>query len=472
MFGPQTFHLPLQGMISTSISVSPSTLYSVYDYGAVGDGRVMDTAAIQQAIDAASAAGGGTVLLPPGTFRSAPLRLASRIRLHLERGAVLLASSNPDDYLDWQGRKFISSSAVYNARYFIGAEGATDLAITGEGSIDGCGDAFYDDSDPSRPWAIIRDKATRPARMLLLADCHNVLVQGVSLVNAPAWTVWAVGCERVRFEGVRIETNYRYINTDGIDIDGCRDVTIANSRIRTGDDAIVLRAITRVFADYRPCEQVRVENCSLASNCNAIRIAYINDGDIRNVVMENITITESRRGIICQVPLLQETPERNLVHLQRLRLPGPEVENLRFSNISIAAQRPIWFRVSAGADARHIGNVRFENLEIAGGTPSLIEGNSSFRYANFTLENIRIRVEEQPLLITAPEEGARAAALIVTHCDHLTVRNLTVYGENSALAATSPVLHFESVEGLSVSGVSNRSSYLCAEAESSCVFSA
>src|SRR5690606_19203701 len=149
-------------------------------------------------------------------------------------------------------------------------------------------------------------------------------------------------------------------------------------------------------------------------NCNAIRLAYLRDGDIRNVVMENLTISDSRRGIICQVPIPEETPEKNVSATSN---PGPIVENIRFSNIRLSAQRPIWFRVSEGARARYIGNLRFENLEICGSTPSLIEGNHEFRFANVVFENISFRVNEGSLLLNEPESAVRAAALIVTHCD-------------------------------------------------------
>ncbi len=440
-----------------NLSSTPQQVFNVRSYGAVGDGVVMDTAAIQNAIDAACTAGGGIVLIPAGHYLSAPLRLGSGLHLHLEQGALLQASPRAEDYPDWQQQAdFLAHLAPYNSRYFLGAEGARDLSITGDGVVDGSAEAFYGPVPSGGTWAPVLDRRTRPARMVMLADCRNVVIEGVQFRNAPAWSFWVVGCERVRFENVRIDTSYHYINTDGIDIDGSRDVTIRNCKIRTGDDAVVLRAIKRVFAQPRACEQIRVENCTLASNCNAIRLAYLRDGDIRNVVMENLTISESRRGIICQVPIPEETPEKHLSHLNQ---PGPIVENIRFSNIRISAQRPIWVRVSEGARARYVGNLRFENLEICGSTPSLIEGSRDFRFANVVLENISFCVKEGPLLLNAPESGVRGAALIVTHCDNLVVRNVTVAGEHPDYPLETPALYFEEVDGLQVSEVQNRSAY-------------
>lgn len=431
------------------------SIYNVRDFGALGDGSTMDTAALQRAIDICHADGGGRVLFPPGRYLTASLQLHSNLNLHLEREAVILGSPCPDDYPEWQGTAFRAENSPYNARYLIGAEGAENISITGKGTINGQGFAHYDSSEPERTWWPILDKKNRPGRMLLFALCKNITIEGITCIDSPAWTFWMLACEQVRFHDVKIETDFRLLNTDGIDIDNCRDVTIAHCTIRTGDDSIVLRAIDRVLKEKHVCEQIRIENCTLSSNCNAIRLAYIRDGEIRNVTMENLTIIDSRRGIICQVPTLNETPEKNS-NIRRPPHPGPIVENIRFSNIRIEATRPIWFRISEDALARHVSNVRFENIEMIGSTPSLIQGNKNAKMRNFVFENIRLKVTDGRQLLTYPEETSEALALICTQCENISIRNFRIEGEHPEIPAETPLLHFDTVEGVSLVSIENQ----------------
>ncbi len=365
-----------------------SSTFFLNDYGAVPDGVTDATEALQGAIDACHTAGGGVVWVKPGRYLIRPIQLRSHVELHLERGATLLGSADVAAYPNWESTKFNTGLAPYNARYLIIAEEAENIAITGEGEIDGQAAVHYDREGKAARFWKIRDRATRPGRMIFFVLCRNVRIEGVTFRNAPAWTFWVLGCERVRFEGIVIRTPYEAINTDGIDIDCCRDVTISHCDIRTGDDAIILRAIDRMFHTPRVCEQVRVENCSLASNCNAIRLSYLRDGVIRNAVFENITITDSYRGIICQVPQISETPERN----QKLDLPptkGPTVENIRFTNVRVEAKQPVWLRLSDGEPVSGLRNVVFENGVYKGEISSLVKGNDIAEAENILFRNVR-----------------------------------------------------------------------------------
>ena len=431
--------------------------FNVRELGAVGDGIAMDTLALQKALDLASATEeGGIVLVPPGRYLTQPLRIGSNVRIHLEKGAIILASRNVDDYPEWEGRGYFNAHRCpYNGRYLLGAEGAENISITGEGVIDGQGFAFYEENEGAA-FAKVIDKKTRPARMLMFAVCKNVRFEGVTFRNSPAWTCWMVGCTDVTFENLVIESNLRHMNADGIDIDACCNVLIRNCRIQTGDDAIVLRSISRLFNEERACEQIRVENCHLRSSCNAIRLAYYNDGDIRNVVMDNITIAKSCRGIICQIPLPAETPERNTQTLTNL---GPVVENVRFSNIKIEARLPLWFRISEGSRARSIGNITFENLDIAGSTPSIFQGNSETFLKNLSFNNMRMRIVDGEPCLGADEMPCKAAALIVANCENLSVRNLVVEGSNSEIPDDTPLFYIQNTTNFVADRTINKSCY-------------
>lgn len=432
-------------------------IFNVRELGAAGDGIAMDTQALQKALDLATATeGGGIVLIPPGHYLTQPLRVGSNVRIHLEKGAVIQATQNVDDYPEWEGRGlFNAHKCPYNGRYLIGAEGAENISITGEGVIDGQGSVFFEENEGAA-FAKVIDKKTRPARMLMFAVCKNVRFEGVTFKNSPAWTFWMVGCTNVTFENLVIESNLRHMNADGIDIDACRDVLIRNCRIQTGDDAIVLRSIPRMFNDERVCEQIRVENCQLRSSCNAIRLAYYNDGDIRNVVIDNVTIYKSCRGIICQIPLPAETPERNTQTLTNL---GPIVENIRFSNIKIEARLPIWFRVSEGSRARNIGNITFENLDITGSTPSILQGNSATSIKNLSFNNIRLHIIDGEPCLNPSEIPCKAAAFIIANCENLSIRNLVVDGSNKEISDDTPLLYIENTPNFEAERIVNRSCY-------------
>src|SRR5690606_2915300 len=124
-------------------------------------------------------------------------------------------------------------------------------------------------------------------------------------------------------------------------------------------DCIILRAISRVLRENKPCENVRVDNCTLQSNCNAIRVSYVRDGIIRNAAFSNISISESRRGIICQIPARTTSVSGiDVADSKEAELDAkPVVENLSFSNINVRALQPIWFYLADDALATRVANI-------------------------------------------------------------------------------------------------------------------
>ncbi len=445
-------------MTLTTASPRPTDL-NVHSFGATGDGVTLDTEALQAAINACHAQGGGRVVLPAGRYLTAPLRLLSHVELHLLKDAILLGSLNPGDYANFEHPDFNPEGAAYNSRYLLLAYQAENVAITGEGSIDGQGFIHYDrtPATPPRPFWPIIDRSTRPGRMIWFLFCQGVRVEGASFHGSPAWTFLFSGCERVAIEGITITAYPEAINTDGIDIDACRDVIIRHCTITTGDDCIVLRSIDRLLNQPRLCENVQVENCSLISYCNAIRLSYLYDGAIRNATFRNITIRHSYRGIICQLPAPEGTPEGNQ------SLPRPEnlrVENITFENIDIEAWQPIWFLLSDRWSARRLANFRFENLVINGVIPSLFQGNAETPLQNVTLQNVAFHL--RPDLDVArhgqtPPCGP-AAALHAAHCENLSLVNISVEGHYPS-APEAPLLTFEAVRNLHLAPFLNATSH-------------
>lgn len=266
--------------------------FNVTGYGAKGNGVTDDAKAIQRAIDACSASGGGSVVFPSGkTFMAGPLHLKSNVDLHLQPNSVLLA--NPDE-------------AVYTESAFRGNRGEgmmwisgkdiQNISITGRGRIDGNGVAFMgrelSDSYELKP---VTDFDPRP-HVLTLVNASNVKINGVTIANSAYWTVHLVGCYDVVISDISLLNNLKIRNGDGIDIDHSRKVRISNCFIESGDDCICLKN-RREFEEYGPCEDVVVTNCIMTSRSCAVKIGSENMDAIRRVLFDNCIITKSNRGI-------------------------------------------------------------------------------------------------------------------------------------------------------------------------------
>lgn len=196
---------------------------NVRDFGAVGDGRAKDTAAIQKAIDAADRSGGGTVVVPPGRYLSGTIHLKSNITLHLEGGAAILASGDNADFDAYEPLTFksVSDSETTYFRYaLIAAEDVHHVAITGQGIIDGN-----------------RTKRGGPKTIALKRTSH-VTIRDVTVMNSPNYSISMLGCDWVVIDGITILNGY----SDGIDPDSSRNVRISNAYIDCYDDAICPKA--------------------------------------------------------------------------------------------------------------------------------------------------------------------------------------------------------------------------------------
>lgn len=248
---------------------------SVTPTGAARDGVTLDTGAIQSAIDRCGAAGGGEVVLPPGRYLTGTLRLRDRVTLVVEGGAVLLGSPRLDDYPVLHDA-IPTYTSNYTERCLIRADGATDIGIRGAGTIDGNGAAFTGEYK-LRPY------------LMRFVGCHGVHVEGITLRESAMWVQHYLDCEDVLIDGIRVRSRRSGVNNDGIDIDSCRRVRIANCDIDCGDDAIVLKATAA-----SPCRDVVVANCILSTLCNAFKLGTESNGGFDNIVFANSAIYNTR----------------------------------------------------------------------------------------------------------------------------------------------------------------------------------
>lgn len=260
---------------------------NILDYGAVADGKTLNTKAFNDAVLACHKSGGGYVLVPEGTFLSGTIQLLSNVYLNLAPGAVILGSPNYSDFRGpRKGANFKSTVAdltISQCNSLIMADNAKNVGITGFGIID-CG----------RSEKLINDPDNRPFTVVF-ADCYDVYVEKVKLINSGLYTVFSLRCERMKFDGVTVDT-YDSMNGDGLDFDGGKDVLITNCHLETGDDSIGLKTTDPAF----PCENFTVSNCFFRSRWAGVRLGPESAGDYRNISINGCTFENCNDGIKIQ----------------------------------------------------------------------------------------------------------------------------------------------------------------------------
>ena len=356
--------------------------HDITTFGAVGDGTTKCTAAIQAAIDACAAAGGGTTIVPAGTFLTGTIYLRSHVELRLEHAATLLGSPDLVDYnppAAYPQNFDCAKSEGWNSCHLIIAAGVEDVAISGKGTIDGNGRAFFAKSDTSTAvheigWrrgfinAADLEHAARPGQTVVFVECRDVSITGISLVDATCWTLFLHGCDRVRVRGLSLRSDDRHANTDGIDIDTCRHVVVSDCVIDTGDDAITLRGDCSHLGDEtRVCEDIAVTNCVSHTSACGIRIG-VGTGTIRDAVFSNLVMCDAGYGIQIQCSYGAATSK------------GVDISSLRFENI-VCRRTAIPLRIYAGTEhaTAHLRDVTLAHCSFEGFLGAEIRGNDHMR---------------------------------------------------------------------------------------------
>lgn len=400
-------HIALATIIALSsiavAAVEPNHVFDIRAFGAIGSGTDKCTDAINQAIEACAKHGGGTVLVPGGTYLTGSIELLSHVTLHLDAGAVLKGSEDLADYGQGRGRAPL-----------IRATNAENIAIIGRGAIDGSGTTFMDmtktrtgpylpkDLDPNvtrqgRDYMDAKFGETdgpvvyrsRPNRLIRFTHCKNVLVRDVRLRNAPTWTLHLDDCEDATITGIGVHNNLLVPNSDGIHCTSCRRVRISDCDISAGDDAIAITTLDN--PPDRICEGIVVTNCILQSRSAGIRVGYGN-GLIRDCTFQNVTIRESNRGLGLFVR------------------DGGAIQNILFSNITIRTRlhtghwwgnaEPIHLSVipqKKDAPAGTIRRVIFSNILAESESGIVVWGAKPGDISDLSFDNVRLSISNSPL---------------------------------------------------------------------------
>lgn len=449
---------------------------SIEKYGAIKDGFTLNTKSINAAIDDLHKKGGGVVSVPSGLWLSGPIVLKSNINLHLSTGATLLFTDDFNEYplieANWEGLPQMRNQSP------ISATGAVNIAITGKGIIDGNGDAWrmvkkekltesqwkklvasggIVDEDqktwypsekfrkgakmPTSPGLISPDKDKafyesikdflRP-NMVLLTECKNVLLEGVTFQNSPAWCLHPLMCENLTVKNIFVKNPWYAQNGDGIDVESCKNVLIENSIFDVGDDALCMKSGRDAEGRKRglPTENVIIRGCTVYSSHGGFVIGSEMSGGARNIFVSNCSFigadiglrfktTRGRGGVVENIfirdiymkdipgeailfdmyyaakdPVAMAGEKRELpkVELKPVDETTPVFRNFHISNVYCnGAEKGIFFR---GLPEMHVKDIVLENMVIQAKKGIDIQESTGLSFKNIKI----ISTETKPVI--------------------------------------------------------------------------
>jgi polygalacturonase len=259
-------------------------------HGAKGDGVTKDTAAIQAAIDACEQRGGGTVRLVAGTYLSAPIVLKSNITLQLDKGATLLGSADHADYPP------MTMFHLPDLQPLVMATNATNLAITGEGVIDGAGESWWKEARSIKDHGILGTGHPRP-KMIIFDHCKHVRVEGVTIQNSPMWQLVPYYSDDMVIRNIRVLSPVNAPNTDAIDPFSSSHVVIDHVYADVGDDNVAIKSgpINSPGPDD-PSRDITITDCTFLHG-HGLSIGSEISGGVQNIRAERIHFEGTDNGI-------------------------------------------------------------------------------------------------------------------------------------------------------------------------------
>lgn len=364
--------------------------YLITAFGAAADGKTLNTKAIQKAIDAAHKNKGGRVVFSKGKFLSGSIIIKSNVELFFDEGAVLLGSTDPNDYPKLEG-----------VRALVLAHASKNIAISGKGIIDGQGRELALAVDSLHHTGVKIDanynyRRLRPGdgrgKLVSFVKCDAITMTEITLKNSSGWVQCFEQSSNIVVDGIKVDSR-AYWNNDGIDIDGCENVRITNCDVNSADDGICLKSDSPGLQN----NNIYIGNCTIRSSANAVKFGTGSYGSFKNVTIENIQVFDTFRSAIAIESV-----------------DGAEIENISVSNITaVNTGNAILIRLGHrnGDKPGYIKNVSIKNVraQIPFGRPDIdydlrgpevdyfhnpfpssIAGIPGHPIENVTLENIEI----------------------------------------------------------------------------------
>ena len=386
-------------LIGLLCAASQAKDYDIVDFGAKSDTTILSTAAIQQAIDQCSAAGGGRVVVPAGMYKTGTLVLKSHVDLHLETGATLFGSTRLEDYRPMK-TDYVSLRTWGETVQLIFADRVQHVSISGHGTIDGRGAAFkklsWNDEGITRP------------HLLRFIQSQDISIADVTLRNSGCWMQHYLACDRLQIRGIKVFNRNNY-NNDALDLDGCHDVVVSDVLADSDDDAITLKSTSP-----RLCENIVIHDCIVSSHCNAIKLGTETNGGFRNINISNCVVKPSADQ---STQFFGDPSKRGTSAISLEIVDGGTLENVHVTNIvAEGTESPIFIRLGNRArgyakdvPVERVGTIRGVHLtgitvNGAGRTGSSITGLPGHPVEDVWLSDITIRQQGGSKEVAVPDD--------------------------------------------------------------------
>ncbi|QJD81453.1 glycoside hydrolase family 28 [Spirosoma rhododendri] len=349
---------------SAGQSVTPTPSAGVL--ALIGDGITNQTKPLQRAIDSCGAAGGGTLVIPAGTYLISPITLRSQVTLQLSAGATLLASTNAADY----------SGKLSN---LINGDSLTNASLTGQGTIDGNGAIW---------WQRYLDsgKTLNRPRLIYITRSSNLTVDSLTLTNSPSFHLVPYQCQNVTIKNLTITAPATSPNTDGIDPANCTHVVIQNCTIDTGDDNIAIKGGRVSGQIAQPCRDIQISNCRFLHG-HGLSVGSEASSGVADVAVSNCTFTGTTNGI----------------RIKSQTGLGGSVQNLAYSQITMTdVTNPLIIDLAYALNANNsyptdvpaVGNITISQLTATGAkSAGNMVGLTNSLIQNLTLSAVQISAQ-------------------------------------------------------------------------------
>jgi polygalacturonase len=485
----------LLALVAATTAWAAGPTLNIRDYGAKNDGSAPATEAFRQAIQAAKAAGGGTVFVPAGRYVSGPIELISNLTLYFDAGAIVEFPAQPLPFT--KGRQ--QSIEALTPVPLIGGHDLENVTISGRGVLKSNNDDWMklhprdkgSSSDPGsangpnweRLLALLDVKTPAPQEAYEAAapelrpsfirtmDSRNVLIEGLRFIGSPMWTVHLLYSDNVVVRDLIIET-YPGVHTDGIAVDSSRNVRISNCYIDTGDDGIVIKAGKDAdgLRVNKPTENVSITNCTVHRAHGAVTIGSETSGWIRNLVASNITCDGTQMGVrlksrrgrgggIADVRFDNWTMQNvgtaiNVTNFYLMEGEKPTAQepvskrtpvfrNIAISNMTFSGAR-------VGIDVEGLPEMPISGLRITDVVGSAATGLKAYNTDGLELHQVQLNAESGPVFlirdskdleldgVTTRKPPAEAPVIRLDHCPGAVVRNSRAFAGTGTFLSTGP----------------------------------
>lgn len=455
--------------MTSPLPTSPGNQCNVRVYGAKGDNVALDTTSINAAVAACASRGGGVVVVPPGTYRTGTIRLLDHIDLHLEAGATILGSPDVHDYLP------ISKASEDRNTALILAENAHDVAVTGEGIIDGNGPAFTlaeSLSIDGRPATEGPAKMkARPGVLMLMLHTDGITLKGFHVRDSPNWGVKLMCSEHIVISDLDIRNGMLVPNSDALDISNSTNAVISNSYLEAGDDALVIGGPCADGWCQQLTQNVAVNNVILRSRSSALRIGP-SAGGVRNLVFSNVIIHDTNRGIAIQArdaETIENILFDNVVSETHL-IDGPWWGSGEPISITVAKWAyGSWSSVKPPVATPGIGQIRhlrFSHVVMTGAAPVVLYSTGPGRIDDVQFDDVHLTMQpgsfqavhkaQIDMVPSDPEMIGTAsnqlAAILAYNTSGLAFRDLQVDWQSPFPTSYKNALNVERYNGLTIQG--------------------